>query len=138
MYKELKTKKAGLRIRTADVILTAALFVGAVTGAFFAANAGVYADDARVTVTVNGELYGVYPVNMAREIVVKKDYENVIVIEKDGAGRMRVRMTEADCPGQDCVHHAPIDRTGQRIVCLPNRLSVEIKGGEGEVDAYTY
>ncbi|MDR0851998.1 MAG: NusG domain II-containing protein [Clostridiales Family XIII bacterium] len=134
----MKIKKTALQIRTADVILTAALFVGAVIGAFFAANAGVYADDARVTVTVGGELYGVYALSEAQEIVVDKTYENVIMIEEDSSGRMRVRMKSADCPGQDCVHRPPIDRTGQSIVCLPNMLSVEIRGGEGDADAYTY
>lgn len=40
-----------------------------------------------------------------------------------------VSMEAADCPDQICVHHIPIMREGESIICLPHRLVVEIKGG---------
>ena len=45
-----------------------------------------------------------------------------IMIIKDG----EVYMQEADCPNQICVHHAPISHRGETIVCLPNRIIIEI------------
>ena len=45
-----------------------------------------------------------------------------IMIIKDG----EVYMQEADCPNQICVHHAPISHKGETIVCLPNRIIIEI------------
>ncbi|EHN58149.1 NusG domain II-containing protein [Oenococcus kitaharae] len=42
-----------------------------------------------------------------------------------------VRVIEANCPDQICVHHAPIDQAGQSIVCLPHKLIIEVKSGSG-------
>lgn len=44
-----------------------------------------------------------------------------------------VSMEAADCRDQICVHHIPITRGGESIICLPHRLAVEIVGGrDGE------
>lgn len=40
----------------------------------------------------------------------------------------KVWMIEADCPDQICVHHRKISNVGETIVCLPNKIIVEIKG----------
>jgi len=37
-----------------------------------------------------------------------------------------VYMESADCPNQICVHHSRISRKGETIVCLPNRVVIEI------------
>ena len=40
----------------------------------------------------------------------------------------RVRMTHSTCPGyQDCVEAGEIHLVGERIICLPNRVSVYIE-----------
>ncbi|MDR2156971.1 MAG: NusG domain II-containing protein [Clostridiales Family XIII bacterium] len=127
----------GKPMRKADAILIAALLIVSIIGAVFALYAGSYTNEANVRVTANGALYGVYPIGGTREIVVKGIYENRIVIERDG-GKMQVRMADATCPGKDCVRHAPVNLSGQCIVCLPNRLLVEIVGGENDFDAFTY
>lgn len=47
-----------------------------------------------------------------------------------------VWMETADCPTQDCVHTGKISRSGQSIVCLPARVSVQLSGEtEDGVDA---
>lgn len=48
---------------------------------------------------------------------------NIVKIQ-DG----KVSMLEASCPDQICVHHRQISSTGETIVCLPNKIVVEIKG----------
>ena len=40
-------------------------------------------------------------------------------------------LIEADCPDQLCVHQGKIRYPGQSIICLPNRLTVTVVGGEG-------
>ena len=35
-------------------------------------------------------------------------------------------MESADCPNQICVHHSAISHTGETIVCLPNRVVIEV------------
>ncbi len=56
------------------------------------------------------------------------DGSNVLVI-KDGYAY----ISEATCPGyQDCVESGKIRYVGEKIVCLPNKVVVEIIGeGEG-------
>ncbi len=45
----------------------------------------------------------------------------------------RVSVVSADCPSQDCVHHAPAN-SGAPIVCLPNRLVITFSSSQ-EYDA---
>lgn len=47
----------------------------------------------------------------------------------------RVRVESAGCPDQICVHQGWISDTSVPIVCLPNKLVIEISGGEAELDA---
>ena len=47
---------------------------------------------------------------------------------KDGT----VDMVEASCKNQICVHEGKISRSGQSIVCLPNRVSIVIEGKGGD------
>ena len=39
-----------------------------------------------------------------------------------------VNMTEADCPDKLCMHQGPISISGETIVCLPNKVVIEIVG----------
>lgn len=50
---------------------------------------------------------------------------NLLAVSSSG-----VSMEAADCPDQICVHHIPILRDGESIICLPHRLAVEIIGGK--------
>ena len=46
-----------------------------------------------------------------------------ILVIKDGEAYMQ----EADCPNQICVHHSSVSHKGETIVCLPNRVIIEIR-----------
>lgn len=78
-------------------------------------------------------LVGTYALDTPQplELPLESSYgHNRVVIENGG-----VRMTEADCPDQVCVHSGEIREPGRTIVCLPNRVVVEIGGQEeGELD----
>ena len=43
-------------------------------------------------------------------------------------------MVWADCPDQICVHQSWSSSPAKPIVCLPNRVTVLLVGGDGEVD----
>lgn len=84
-------------------------------------------------ISVDGETYGIYGLGENREIEIGDT--NACRIQ-DG----KVRMIEADCPDQICVHTAEISADGGTIVCLPNRIVLEIisdgtDGSDKEVDA---
>ena len=55
---------------------------------------------------------------------------NIVCVTKSG-----VYMKKATCPDKLCVHNGTIDKPGQSIVCLPNKLMVEIIGNKKDVDA---
>ena len=45
-------------------------------------------------------------------------------------------MIEADCPDQICVHEKAISADGESIICLPNKIVVEVESDkESELDA---
>jgi hypothetical protein len=50
-------------------------------------------------------------------------YTLQVVLSSEG-----VRVAEADCPTQDCVHTGTITHGGQSIVCLPGRIVVALEG----------
>ena len=50
---------------------------------------------------------------------------NTVLVE-----RGRIRVAEADCPDQICVHQGWIWDSLLPIVCLPHRLMIEITGGD--------
>lgn len=82
---------------------------------------------ARVRVTVDGNEYGQYSLDEDAEIPIKIDgvTTNLLVIEEGQAD-----MTEADCPDKLCVHQKAISKSHETIVCLPNKVVVEIIGSE--------
>lgn len=59
---------------------------------------------------------GIYPLNGG---------SNVLVIA-DG----QAWLSDANCPDLLCVKQGKVRYTGQTIVCLPNRLTVTVEGGE--------
>ncbi|MEY8532084.1 NusG domain II-containing protein [Blautia pseudococcoides] len=79
--------------------------------------------EAQLRITVDGEEYGVY--SLEDDQVIHIGDTNVCVI-KDGY----VSMTEADCPDHLCMKQKRISKEGGTIVCLPNRVVLEITGDE--------
>ena len=39
-------------------------------------------------------------------------------------------MTDADCPDQLCVHQKAASKNHESIICLPNKVVVEVDGSE--------
>ena len=59
----------------------------------------------------------------------------------DGTNRIRVeqgriRVTEADCPDKVCVNQGWIENTYTPIVCLPHKLTIEVKSEAAEDNEY--
>ncbi|MCI8634619.1 MAG: NusG domain II-containing protein [Eubacterium sp.] len=111
-------------------VLFLVLLAGAAWYSFFGRD-----DGAVVEITVDGELYGSYALdkNQTVDIIVGETKTNTLVIQNGMAD-----MTKASCPDKLCVHQKAISRTGETIVCLPNRVVAEIKGSRpADLDAVT-
>ena len=79
-----------------------------------------------VTVTVEGKKYGVYSLSEDKTIAVKRGNKLNVIRIKHGY----VTMSEASCENQVCVKHKAISKTGESIICLPNKVVVSISGEE--------
>ena len=85
-----------------------------------------------VTVKIDGELEGTYSLLENQEIEINGG-SNILVI-KDG----EADMTEADCPDKLCVKQKSISKNNENIICLPNKVIVEVESDENsEYDAVT-
>lgn len=117
-------------MRKNDGILVAVILILAGIGFLIYLNFGKQSAGL-VKVTVDGELYGTYSLDKEQEIEINDT--NYLII-KDG----QADMIEANCPDQICVDHISISKNKETIVCLPNKVIVEIVGGEDvEIDAVT-
>lgn len=86
-------------------------------------------------VTVDGDEYGRFPLDQdVKEKIELPDGAYNILVVKDGAAD----ITDASCPDGICVNHRAISRQSETIVCLPNKVVVEIQNGEeSDVDSMT-
>lgn len=81
--------------------------------------------DACVEVTIDGRVYGTYPLSKDDTIEIKNgdgDVTNTLVIMGGVAD-----MTSADCPDHLCVKQKAISKEGESIICLPNKVVVTVK-----------
>lgn len=86
-------------------------------------------------VTVKGKEYGRYKLSEHRTIGILGPLGTNYLVIRDG----RAWMVEAVCPDGYCIKQGEINRTGQRIICLPNGIVVELAGGEESMlDATVY
>ncbi len=93
-------------------------------------------DNKIVEISVDNQLHRSYslPLKEPVEITLDQLGHNVIRIEGD-----EVWIVEADCPDQICVHDGKKSKSGDLLVCLPNKVVIEIKGqNEAAVDGVTY
>ncbi len=122
-----------------DILLAAAVLAAVVVLLFlYQGRNGKDAEesaDGVLEITVDGEVYGRYPLNQEQEINLVTAYgKNTVVIEDDTA-----YVIEADCLDKICVEMQKISRDGEMICCLPHRLILTVRGAENVgYDAIAY
>lgn len=120
-------------IKKADIILFICIVVFGLAISWYAAFSDRQGSE--VVVTVDGEVFGVYPLAEEREIAVTQSGHSNHITIKDG----KVSMTSSTCKNQVCVETGAISHAKDSIACLPNRVIVEIKAEKnnpegGDVD----
>ena len=120
-------------IKKADIVLLIIILVVGIPLSVLSLTEGIGGD--KVRISLDGEIYGVYPLGEDREIDVTEDGHTNHITIKDG----QVSMSYSTCLNQVCVNTGAISETKDSIVCLPNRVVVEIissgdgKGGDADV-----
>lgn len=103
-----------------DAVLILAIAAAALI--IFAAGALLREEGGSVEVRLNGELYAELP--LYKDTVLDIDGLCVLKIENGKA-----YIESAVCRNQICVHHRPISKSGEAIVCLPGGVTVKVAGG---------
>ena len=75
----------------------------------------------KVSVYSDGKLWGEF--SLAEDRVIDINGTNVLKIENGEA-----YMLSATCPDKLCIKQGKIDADGGAIICLPNRVSAEVRG----------
>lgn len=86
-------------------------------------------------ITLDGEVLDEIDLTQVQEpysfpVTGRDGLTNTVLVEPG-----RIRVEKADCPDQICVHQGYISDGSQPIVCLPNRLIIQIQGGGDALDA---
>jgi hypothetical protein len=123
------TKKKTRRtiIRKADVILLCVFLLAVAllfARPFLMGSQKTEASDKTVNIRQDGKVVGTYPLNRDCEIDLDSSGRHNIIRIQNGT----VCMEESSCKNQVCVDQGKISRVGQSIICLPNRVVVEITG----------
>ncbi|MDD5926573.1 MAG: NusG domain II-containing protein [Firmicutes bacterium] len=120
-------------IKKADIILLIVILAVGIPLAILSLSSGTGGD--KVKISLNGKVYGTYPLHEDRVIEVSEDGHTNHITIKDG----QVSMSYSTCRNQVCVNTGAISEIKDAIVCLPNRVVVEIissvngKGGDADV-----
>lgn len=89
---------------------------------------------ARLRIRSGDSVYGSYSLNQDRTLEISGPLGVSRVVIEQG----RVRFLSSPCRNQYCVHQGWLQRAGQVAVCLPNRVSLELLGGEKGYDSLNY
>lgn len=81
----------------------------------------------KVLITVDGKDYGIYNLYENQVIEITQNGHTNHITIKDG----KVAMSYSDCVNQVCVNTKAIAETKDTIVCLPNKVMIEIIGSQG-------
>ncbi len=115
-----------------DIILAAVLLGLAIAALLILLFASPRGDI--VSVTVNGELYGQYPldVDTTVEIYSGDDGKDINILT---VSEGRASVISANCRDGICARHRPISRSGASIICLPHGVVITVVSeSDGGID----
>ena len=113
-------------IKKADIILF--IFIVVLGGLVSWWSLGGSLTGEKVLITADGRDYGIYSLAENQTIDVTLDGHTNHITIKDGV----VSMTYSTCKNQVCVNTGAISQTKDAIVCLPNKIVVEIVSSSGK------
>lgn len=130
-HREVKKMNNNVTKKKNDLILMIIVIISA-SIIFLVIHLFMGNDASTVTIKVDGEVKGTYSLLQNQEIEINNG-TNILVI-KDGVAD----MIEADCPDKLCVKQKAISKNKESIICLPNKVIIEVQNGENrEYDTMT-
>jgi len=87
-----------------------------------------------IIIRSDGSIVKDIPLKDNGEYLIKsKEGELTFIIQSQ-----EVKVIESTCPDKLCIKQGWISKQGESIICLPNRISITITGGNNVVDSTTY
>jgi len=118
-----------VQIKKGDLIVI--LFIGVIILGLLGVNYfNSTVDNLMVEVSINSELVDTFSIEETIEKTYETEYGRNVLSIQDGV----VSVTDADCRDFICVETKDAVHSGDSIVCIPNRFTVEIVGSKSEVD----
>lgn len=109
------------------ILLGGILFAGCLLGLFVLLFSG---KGKNVQIRVSGEVVATLPLSKNTTYEIQgMGGTNLLVIQEGEAW-----IEQASCPDGLCVKTGHIRQSGQSVICLPNRVVVEIVGADGHDD----
>lgn len=111
-----------MKIKKGDIIISISLLLLSMLMAFGISNMNTKSTGQILRVEKDSKLYGEFPLDQDREIVLDDNVHFNKIVIKDG----KAYMDEANCRDQICTHMKEISINGETIICLPNRVFLEV------------
>lgn len=111
-----------MKIKKGDIIISLGLLILSLLMAFGISNSKPKTTGKILRIEQDSKLYGEFPLNEDREIVLDDGAHYNKIIIKNG----KAYMEEANCRDQICTHMQEISINGETIICLPNRVFLEV------------
>lgn len=125
-----------MKLKKLDYIIIGVLiFITLASSAASLLSAARKYDSLYVNIEVEGKPYKKVPLTgQSEKIKIQTDLGTNIIDLSDG----KVHIDEADCPDKICIKDGFISKPGQMLVCLPNKVVIQIVGqdnnGKGSAD----
>ncbi len=119
-----------------DIILLAVLLIAAAAAfAGISVYSHISTKEPQAVVYLDGEEWGRYPLSEDITVEIRQEDKSYNILQIQGG---KAEITEASCPDKVCVNHRPVAGQGESLICLPNKMVVEIENGnELGIDAGT-
>ncbi len=111
-----------MKIKKGDIIISISLLLLSMLMAFGISNMNTKSTGQILRVEKDSKLYGEFPLDQDREIVLDDNAHFNKIVIKNG----KAYMDEANCRDQICTHMKEISINGETIICLPNRVFLEV------------
>ncbi|MBR3646479.1 MAG: NusG domain II-containing protein [Lachnospiraceae bacterium] len=97
------------------------IWIGVLAVAFILVYMNMSKDGKYVQIRVDGKVIATYSLDRNGTYPIVGSGKNVLVIEKGEA-----HIEEADCPDKLCIKQGKVRKVGQSLICLPNKVVVEV------------
>ncbi len=88
----------------------------------------------QLSILVAGQVPEILPLYANQDLHIKGVLGESIIRIENG----RARFIRSPCSNQVCIHQGWIENTGEIAACLPNRVSIQVLGGDRRFDTVNF